>query len=239
MTVVSDKGYLDWGGRRVVYAVERTDQRRLKITVSPLGEVRVLAPDTATDAEIHDRVRRRGHWIVSQVKEFERYRPRTPPRQYLSGETHLLKGVQYRLRVVQAPTSNIYVLDQRIVIETPRADSGPHKAALMRHLYRLEAHRTFPARLEAAMASFRTEGLTRPPLIIRPMVKRWGSFTAKGNLVLNIDLIRAPVSCLDYVIHHEICHVLEPDHGPGWKRLMSRGMPDWQDRKRQLERALL
>jgi predicted metal-dependent hydrolase len=71
------------------------------------------------------------------------------------------------------------------------------------------------------------------------MSKRWGSFTAKGSLVLNLDLVRAPVTCIDYVIAHELAHALTPDHGAGWRELMNVVMPDWRERKVELEARLL
>lgn len=236
---VSVEGAFVWGRRRVSYTLERSERSRLKISVAPSGDVLVVAPATAEEGAVHDRVKRRGHWIVRQIEEFEQYRPQTPPRQFISGETHLLKGVQYRLRVLEKPSPNVFIRDDRIVLETPRADSRPHKAALVKHLYSLEAHREFADRLDAAMPAFAVDGIERPKLIIQPMVKRWGSFTPKGNLVLNLDLVRASARCIDYVIAHELAHAIEPDHGVRWKRLMDRVLPDWRERKRELERSLL
>lgn len=228
-----------WGRRRIAYTLERADRAKLKICVTPSCEVRVTAPAHADERQIHERVKRRGYWIACQIDDFEQYRPRTPPRQFISGETHLLRGAQYRLKVLERSAPNISIRDDRIVIETPHVESRPHKAALLKHLYSLEAHREFVRRLDAAMPMFASEHIERPRLIIRPMVKRWGSFTPNGSLVLNLDLIRASLRCIDYVIAHELAHALEPDHGQQWKRLMDRAMPDWRDRKRLLEQSLL
>ena len=236
---VSAEASFKWGRRRITYALGRSDRERLKITVKPSCEVHVTAPMCADAQEIHERVRRRGHWIVSQIEDFEQYRPRTPPRQFVSGETHLLRGIQYRLRVLAATAPRIYLKDDRIILETSHTESPVHKAALVNHLYRLEAHQEFPALLQKMVPVFATEGVEIPRLIIRPMSKRWGSYTAKRNLVLNLDLIRAPIPCIEYVIVHELAHVIEPDHGARWHHLMDKAMPDWRDRKRRLETSLL
>ena len=236
---VSAEASFKWGHRRIAYSIERTDRSRLKITVTPSCEVRVVAPLQAHRDEVRERVQRKGHWIVKQIEDFEQYRPKTPTRQFVSGETHLLKGIQYRLRVVSHVASNIFIDHDRIVLETPRSESRPHKAALLKHLYNIEAHREFPARLNAVMPAFGVDGVEHPRLIIRPMIKRWGSFTPKRNLVLNLDLIRAPVYCIDYVIAHELAHAVQPDHGPRWRRRMDQAMPDWRERKTHLERSLL
>lgn len=70
------------------------------------------------------------------------------------------------------------------------------------------------------------------------MKRRWGSCTAQRNLVLNADLVRASRGCIDYVITHELCHLIVLDHSRKFTSLLDRVMPDWRDRKRQLERRL-
>ena len=228
-----------WGRRRIRYELDRADRQRLKITVAPSCKVYVTAPTYADMQDVHERVRRKGHWIISQIEDFEQYRSRTPTRQYISGETHLLKGMQYRLRVIAAPVSCIYVKDNRIILETPHSDSQDHKAALLDQLYRLEARQEFPARLRTVAPMVANLGVDLPRLIIRRMTKRWGSHTVNGNLVLNLDLIRAPIPCIDYVIAHELAHAVAPDHGVRWRHLMDKSMHDWRDRKKRLETGLL
>ena len=70
------------------------------------------------------------------------------------------------------------------------------------------------------------------------MSKRWGSYTPKGRIVLNADLIRAAPDLIDYVISHELAHGLHPDHGAEWQNLLTTVMPDWEARKARLEAAL-
>ncbi len=236
---MSADAWFKWGRRRIAYRVSRDNGRRLKISVAPSGTVFVTAPFDAADDEIHDRVRRKGGWIATQIEDFEQYRPRTPPRQFISGETHLLRGSQYRLRVRKSEASRIYRSGDRIVLETPHSESVSHKAALLNHLYKLESHLEFPHRLRTVSPLFASEGIEPPKLLIRPMSKRWGSYTPKGNLVLNLDLIRAPVQCIDYVIVHELAHAFAPNHGPKWRHIMDKAMPDWRDRKRKLETSLI
>jgi hypothetical protein len=82
-------------------------------------------------------------------------------------------------------------------------------------------------------------GIDYPSLVIRRMTRRWGSFTAAGNLVLNRDLIRASPRLIDYVVAHELAHGSHPDHGPEWQSLLTRVMPDWHERKALLELQLI
>jgi predicted metal-dependent hydrolase len=68
--------------------------------------------------------------------------------------------------------------------------------------------------------------------------KRWGSYTPRGRIVLNVDLIRAAPDQIDYVIAHELAHGLHPDHSADWRNLLTMVMPDWEARKGRLEAAL-
>ena len=88
-----------WGSRRLPFRLRRAEVKRLRIAVDPEGEVVVTAPMHASDEAVIARVSRRGDWIQQQHSRFVRWRPRTPVRQYLSGETHLFLGDQLRLQI--------------------------------------------------------------------------------------------------------------------------------------------
>ena len=71
------------------------------------------------------------------------------------------------------------------------------------------------------------------------MSKRWGSCSRKGTITLSLDLIKTPLHCIEYVITHELCHLLVHDHSPAFFRMLSRCMPDWERRKARLEEVVL
>jgi predicted metal-dependent hydrolase len=73
-----------------------------------------------------------------------------------------------------------------------------------------------------------------PELIIRKMSSRWGSFSAAGRITLNLELIKAPKECIDYVILHELCHFKVKHHGPNFWKLMERLLPDYDERRTKL-----
>jgi len=74
-------------------------------------------------------------------------------------------------------------------------------------------------------------------LRIRHMKSRWGSCSVSRAILLNTELVKAPVHCIDYVIAHELCHFKYRKHGDQFYRFLGKLMPDWQDRKRRLERV--
>ncbi len=230
---------ITWGRRSLPFTVVRQDRATLRINVVPEGKVIVYAPAQASADEVKARVARRGGWIARQLAHFEQWRPRTPPRQYVSGETHLYLGKQYRLLVIEAEKSGVSLDGDRMRMETRSEATYAHRHAILRHWYKLQAHRVFPVRIGAVWPAFSSKFDGRPGLIIREMNQRWGSFTPRGRLVLNTELVRASPELIDYVVTHELSHGLHPDHGPLWQALMSEKMPDWRDRKAALERQLL
>lgn len=71
------------------------------------------------------------------------------------------------------------------------------------------------------------------------MKSRWGSLSSRGYINLNLELIKTPLPCIEYVVLHELCHLEHMNHGPGFRRLLSQCLPDWQQRRQQLNLAPL
>jgi predicted metal-dependent hydrolase len=174
------------------------------------------------------------------LRFFEQYQPTQPAPSFVSGETHLYLGRQYRLKVTQAASESIKLVGRYFRVEVRGPNEAGRVQALLDGWYREHAKRLFALRMVACLeltALLRLE--TPPKLIVRRMAKRWGSCTAAGNVVLNLDLVKAPIHCIDYVIVHELCHLKAPNHGKEFSRLLSRCLPDWEARKARLEAVTL
>lgn len=228
-----------WGTRRFAFRVVREDRKTLRIAVEPDGCVSAYVPLAADPDEVVTRVARRGGWITRQIDRFDLWRPRTPERQYVSGETHLFLGKQYRLLIRSADRTAVAIDGDRICVDVRPDATFVQRRATLQHWYKLQAHRIFPGHLKGAWPRFTKLGIARPKLIVRQMTRRWGSFTTAGNLVLNAELVQASPQLIDYVVTHELAHGVHPHHGPEWQSLMTEVMPDWRGRKAELERQLL
>lgn len=227
-----------WGERRVTAELTRTARRALRIDVRPTGEVTVFAPTGEDLEEIRARAHRKGAWIFAQIDTIAQRPKVTPERRYISGETHLLLGRQYRLSVEESDDPHVRIDGGRMVIAARAPDDQPHCRRLLQAFYRLRAREVLRQRFDIALEPFIRKGLRRPSLVIRPLAKRWGSYTPSGRVVLNVDLVRASPGLIDYVICHELAHAFYPDHGDGWRTLLETVMPDWEDRKEALEATL-
>lgn len=235
----TDSKSIVYGSRVIDYRVTRMERKRAYLAVMPDLHVHVKAPLQASDHSIQSAVRQKARWILRQQRFFTDLLPRTPRRRLVSGESHLYLGRKYRLKIDATGDGDHIALRGGYFHLTTRQHATPvRRAALLSAWYRLQAARVFRERLDrcAEHPALRRVGKVR--LIIRRMKRRWGSCTARGNLVINVDLIRAPRGCIDYVITHELCHLLVPDHSRRFTNLLDRVMPDWRDRKSQLERLL-
>lgn len=228
-----------WGNWRLPFRLRRAEVKRLRIVVDPEGAVAVTAPLHATDEAVVARVSRRGDWIQRQQEHFSRWRPRTPPRQYLSGETHLFLGDQLRLQIEPALGQGVEKHGDRLVVGLGNVKGRGLARELVQAWYTAQAKSILRDRWHAQDDIWARHGVQASRLIVRPLRNRWGSMTRAGSLILNADLVRASPQLIDYVIAHEMAHMLHPHHGSQWQMLLGVVMPDWVERKHLLERQLL
>ena len=225
---------VQWGRTTVHYSYTFAPRRTMAIHVHPDLSVSVVAPEGAALGAIREKVRKRAAWIRKSRREFELYLPKTPPRRYVSGETHRYLGRQYRLKAVQGEELGVKCLRGYLWVTTRAKPDSEEVARHLNEWYRVRAHVIFQERLSVCYERARRLGISPPPLTIRKLSTRWGSCTRAGRIILNLDLIKAPKDCIDYVITHELCHLKEHHHGPRFWRLLERVMPDYEERKRRL-----
>lgn len=238
-SAVSEQIEIGWGRRRTLVTLQRTNRRILRIEVRPSGAVFVFAPHGADLGAVQNRVRKKGEWIFREIDRIANRPSVTPDRHFISGETHLLLGKQYRLSVEEGDDPQVQIDGSRLKVLVRRLDDQAHSRRLLTSFYSITARRVFRERLDAIAPPFVRKGLPRPILIVRSMSKRWGSYTANGRIVLNLDLVRASPMLIDYVICHELAHAFFPNHGKDWHNLLNMVMPDWERRKGRLEKFLL
>lgn len=228
-----------FGTETIAYEIRFLPTRRtLGIEVHPDLSVVVRAPADCDPDIVQARVGKRAAWISRQLKNFQRYSPRTPARQYLSGETHLYLGRQYGLKVGAGDTASVKMSRGQIAVTVPSGRADPLRVqALLRQWYLIHARDVFGNVMDRYLPLFRD--YARPRLIVRTMQSRWGSLSPAGTMTLNVNLVRAPRACIEYVIAHELCHLMHRDHSTAFYRLLGRVMPDWERHKQRLETVLL
>lgn len=227
--------HIQFGSKKIDFRLEYSDRKSLGITVKPDLEVLVRAPmDTALD-KIKEKLHKRAPWILKQQSFFLSFYPKTPERKYVSGETHLYLGRQYRLKLEISETESVKLKGKFIEIRTT---DKSHAAQLLKVWYLNAAKTKFHAIAKGLIGKFEKYGVEPSAMVLRDMPARWGSCTAKGKIILNPELIKAPKGCIEYVIIHELCHLVHHDHTQKFLDLQTREMPDWEKWKTKLEKLL-
>lgn len=228
-----------YGGKEIFFQILKTDRKTMEIAVLPDCSVEVKVPKGTSEDETQAKVYRRARWITRQIIFFQQFRPRTPGRQFVGGETHLYLGRRYRLKISQGQGSSVKLVCGFIYI-TCHSSPSPARVKLLLETWYLERARIkFAESLERNFSSFERLGFSPPRIQIRKMKSRWGSLSAMGILTLKPDLIRAPRDCIDYVVIHELCHLKYQNHSKEFYRLLDQVMPDWHKQKNKLEQALI
>ncbi len=224
-----------YGGQAISCQVLYANRKTMEIAVHPDGQVVITAPLDVNLNTIKDRVRKRARWINHQIVYFQQFQPRTPPRRYIGGETHLYLGRQYRLKLLQGEREGVKLVRGYFYV-TCRNRPEPQKVKqLLEYWYRAKARSKYTEVLESLLPAFHRLNCKTPVLQIRQMKTRWGSLSPSGALTLNRDLIRAPRECIEYVVTHELCHLKYKDHSAAFYKLLEQLLPDWEKRKHRLE----
>lgn len=233
--VAESEHVLTWGERTIPYHLSLEPRGDLVITVHPNLRVAVRAPNSKPADKIQQRVHAKRAWIARQLRDFERYHPLPEPRRFVPGETHWYLGRQYRLRVANGPPS-VRLSKGRMIVAVPEPEISSSVAATVQAWYNARARMVFGERLVEILRTVRRFGRTAPQLRVRAMRGRWGSCTPNGTITLNTELVRASKSCIDYVIVHELCHLIVATHSPRFFRLLDSCMPEWKRQRERLNR---
>ncbi len=231
-----EAGCIKYGQHLIEFNIVRRERSTLQISVDPDATVEVVAPIGASLDAICDKVRKRAAWVRRQQCYFIQFMPRTPERGYVSGETHLYLGRQYRLKVVPHIQASVRMTRGFILVQSHNPDNAEITRTLVEAWYKERALIKFRERLEANLLRFPVPEAYRPKaMVVRQLSQRWGSMSPSSTLLLNRRLVEAPTDAIDYVVTHELCHVSEANHGQSFYNLLDRVMPDWKKRKNRLE----
>lgn len=204
----------------------------------PLGKVRVSAPLTMRDDAIRTLLATRIGWIKRQQEKFKTQERQTP-REYVSGESHYYWGKRYRLEVTHdEKSSSVNLIGKEKIVLSVRPNSDRNKREqVMMDWYRRELRSVANNLIEQWQ---RTIGISLKEWGIKRMKTRWGTCNQRaGRIWLNLELAKKPEHCLEFIIVHEMTHLLERCHNDRFKAHLDRFMPRWRQYKEELSKSVL
>lgn len=229
------KASFQFGSKSFDFYLVYSNRKSLGITVQPDFGIMVKAPANVSIEIIKEILRKKAPWIIKQQSYFLAFHPKTPDRKYISGETHLYLGRQYRLKIVTGKIESVKLKGKFIELTTP--DKSKAKQ-LLTNWYLLNAKSKIQSIALPLLAKFKKYKVQPASVVLRDMPTRWGSCTDKGKIILNPELIKAPKGCIEYVIIHELCHLVHRNHNQKFINLQSAEMPNWEKWKNKLEKLL-
>ncbi len=233
------KAVIQYGTREIVFTYEFKERKNLGIKVHPDNTVHVVAPKNTSIETIKDKVKSKAAWIMNQQNFFISFHPMTPARKYVSGESHLYLGKQYRLRLKESKNKSVKLISGYITITTKDINNTKAVKSQLEAWYKQNAIHHFNSLFEKRLEHFSNFNEHTPALKYRWMKKRWGSCDQKGTVLLNLELIKAPKKCIEYVIVHELCHLIYWSHSKNFYQLLEKMYPTWKETKFQLEKLMV
>lgn len=203
----------------------------------PAGRVRISAPLHMGLDAIQVFAVTRLDWIKQQQQKL-REQQRETPREHLDRESHYVWGKRYLLKVVEKASAPCVTLKHStLVLQVRPGADNVKKQAIIAQWYRGQLKDAVPALIEKWEP---TIGVKVAKVIVQKMKTKWGSCNGgAGNIRLNSELAKKPPECLEYIVVHEMVHLLEPTHNKRFQQLMDGFMPQWRHQRDELNRAPL
>lgn len=215
--------------------VVQKDIKNIHLSVyPPTGKVRISAPLRMDIDTIRVFAITKLGWIKSQQKKLLE-QERETPREYLDRESHYLWGKRYLLHVVEKDAvPEVELKHNKMLFQIRPGTSDGKKQEILEAWYREQLKEAIPlliAKWEPLM------GVTVERFFVQKMKTKWGSCNPGSNsLRLNTDLAKKPPECLEYIVVHEMTHLLEPTHNSRFLSLMDQFIPKWRFYKDELNR---
>jgi predicted metal-dependent hydrolase len=219
----------------IAVEVVKKDIRNIHLSVyPPAGKVRISAPLRMNLDTIRVFAISKLGWIKQQQKKL-REQERETPREYLDRESHYVWGKRYLLKVTESDeVPTVELKHSKMHLRVRPGASDEKKQAIVEGWYREQLKKTVPALIAKWEPLL---GVKVERFFVQKMKTKWGSCSASTRGIrLNTDLAKKPPECLEYIVVHELIHLLEPTHNHRFMNLMNQFMPNWRFYRAELNR---
>ena len=210
--------------------VQRKNIKNMYLRViPPEGNVKISAPYFVSDDEIIEFVNSKMDWIMDKRLKIEN-KQYIPDLKYVNGEKHLLWGEDYTLQLIANNIKTAFVNENTLYLPVSKRSKIKNRQKTLEDFYRAELKKELDNIYDKC-----TSVVGRKPedIKIRKM-KNWGNCKKNKVITLNLNLARKPKICLEYVLIHELCHLIEFNHSKNFKMLMDKNCPNWREIKKIL-----
>lgn len=228
------------GEQEIVFCVERKSVKNLNLRIRRDGGISVSVNRNVPCEEIDRFVLNKAKWILATIENFKTTAKLKPhSKKYVSGETFYMLGRGLRLKVSCAANDGITSDGAYIYLAVRDPTDYGNKSRIIRRFLDEQCKKVVEGIFDEIYPKFRKYGIEKPSLRIRSLKMRWGSCLEQKKIItINRRILEAPRHCIEYVILHELCHLVHPNHSKRFYCFLSAMMPDWKARKYLLEKVL-
>jgi predicted metal-dependent hydrolase len=206
--------------------IQRKNIKNMHLSVLPPdGKVRISAPVNTKDETIRLFAISKIGWIKKQIDKFENQQRQTE-REYVSGESHYVWGRRYRMEIRHNHRNNVEIKGTKLILTVREFSTTQQREKIMTEWYRKQLKEKFPELVEKWEEII---GVKAETIRVKNMLTRWGTCNTKDKRIwINLQLAKKPIECLEYVIVHELVHLLEKSHNSIFVDYMNKFLPEWR-----------
>ena len=233
-----EKESVDINGEKIVFFVQRKNIKNINLKVNLDKKVTMSIPMKMEIEIAKEFVKKKAEWIKKQQNYYEAFAEEKENITFENGETVYLLGKQYKMKIISSTQNNIVVKGKyfEINIKEKYIENKKYIGKVYDKWLKEYAEQILNDLIIRYQSTLKKYNIKIPKLEIRQMKSRWGSCIPSNNKVIfNLNLIKTPMCCIEYVVLHELSHFKYQNHSKNFYNFITIFMPDWKERKKILD----
>ena len=233
-----EQEYIEIGGEKIYFNILRKSIKNINIRINKDKEITISIPKKMSTEKAKEMVKQKAKWIKKHLQQKEANNKPKESKTYENGGILYLLGNQYEIQLIKAYKNNIKINNTNIEIHIK--EKYIEKQKYIKEQYKKWLKQYASKILERAVEKYREElkeeKIQNPKIKIKQMKTKWGICTpSKNEITFNLNLIKTPLECIEYVVLHELSHFKHQNHSKNFHNYVTRFMPDWKERKKILD----
>lgn len=217
------------------FEIEYKKRKTFAIEIIPPNKIKVKSPRGISKSKIEELVHSKANWIIKKLEEFKDIEHMQIERRFVDGEIFMYLGKEYILKITQDKNlkkAEVSICNEFIHVKTPKIEIEIIKK-IMIEWYKIECDKKIRERIEVY-----GQKLGEMPRIIKvkEQKRRWGTCTSRRDVLFNWKCIMAPIDVIDYIVVHELCHLVHMNHSANFWSLVKSNFPHYEEKKQWLRK---
>lgn len=227
----------EYRGELIEYTLTRNAKRNVNFRIKNDGEICISAPRYVNKAELNAMILERAEWLIKNQAQVKQKKQNVMETDIKNASQIYLNGQKYYIKLSTGTTNSVHFRENILVLQIKEKyrDSQEYINSFFDKWLKETMYDLSDRLMDKYLLTLSKYHLKKPELTIRTMTGRWGSCTpSKGKITINKNLIYPPHRCLEYVVLHELTHLVEANHSKKFYAIIEEVMPDWKERKKIL-----